>query len=263
MAYNFSQSIAVASTSSGSGSVGSNVTINAQPGQSATGPSNNGGNGGNLVLTSGAGGTSGSATAGTAGFVDIQVGSNSRIQISDVSTTTTINLSNSTQVYTLSQTANSTNGGTAATLTIQAQNETGTTSTGGNLVLTSGTGTSVAGSVNIQTGGTTIVQVTPNKFAILKGFNQDVTAITGNYSVLSTDNLIAVGILTSAITITLPASPSIGDTYKIKDTRGSALANNITISGNGNNIDGATNFVIATNFAFLSLVFTGTYWSIC
>ena len=60
---------ALASTSSGSGSAGQNMSITAQAGQAATGGSHNGGNGGNLILSPGAGGTSGSATAGVQGSI--------------------------------------------------------------------------------------------------------------------------------------------------------------------------------------------------
>jgi hypothetical protein len=60
---------ALTSTSSASGTAGSNSTISAQAGQAATGASHNGGTGGNLVLSSGIGGTSGSATGGTSGSV--------------------------------------------------------------------------------------------------------------------------------------------------------------------------------------------------
>lgn len=65
---------ALGSTSGGSGSAGANLSITAQAGQAATGAAHNGGNGANLVLTAGAGGTSGSATAGKAGYVNIASG---------------------------------------------------------------------------------------------------------------------------------------------------------------------------------------------
>jgi hypothetical protein len=60
---------ALASTSAGSGSAGTSLSIVAQAGQAATGPSNNGGAGGNLPLLAGPGGTSGSGTAGIGGLI--------------------------------------------------------------------------------------------------------------------------------------------------------------------------------------------------
>ena len=82
---------ALVSTSSGSGASGKTLTIQAQAGQAATGASHNGGQGGELLLKGGAGGTSGSATAGTAGQILItdQPGAN-YIQILPSLGTTTI-----------------------------------------------------------------------------------------------------------------------------------------------------------------------------
>lgn len=60
---------ALVSTSAGSGSAGTSLSLVAQAGQAATGASNNGGAGGNLALLAGAGGTSGSATAGIGGLI--------------------------------------------------------------------------------------------------------------------------------------------------------------------------------------------------
>jgi hypothetical protein len=62
------------STSAGPGAAGQTMGLLAQPGQNATGAGNNGGQGGNLTLSSGIGGTSGAATAGDPGAVDLQVG---------------------------------------------------------------------------------------------------------------------------------------------------------------------------------------------
>lgn len=63
---------AQSSTSGGSGAVGGNVQRQAQPGQPATGASHNGGNGGSDICKMAAGGTSGSATAGTEGNCEVE-----------------------------------------------------------------------------------------------------------------------------------------------------------------------------------------------
>lgn len=65
---------ALTSTSSGSGAAGQQLLILAQPGQNATGAGNNGGTGGAVSLSSGIGGTSGSASPGAAGQVSLAVG---------------------------------------------------------------------------------------------------------------------------------------------------------------------------------------------
>lgn len=163
---------------------------------------------------------------------------------------------------TISQADNTTASATGQALTIQAQNATGTTSVGGNLILTSGTGTSINGFVQLQSGGTTVAQVSSNQFSTLKGFNQHVIAVTSNYNVLTTDNIIAVGTITASITITLPSGPSTGDTYFIKDTKGLSGTFNITVSGNGNTIDGFSTYVVANNYASIALVFGPTSWMV-
>ena len=56
------------------GAAGAPMTVEAQAGQAATGAGNNGGAGGQLLLSSGPGGTSGSATAGINGPVRLQLG---------------------------------------------------------------------------------------------------------------------------------------------------------------------------------------------
>jgi hypothetical protein len=58
-------------------------------------------------------------------------------------------------------------------------------------------------------------------------------------------------------TVTLPASPSIGDKIAIKDYAGTFGTNNLTIGRNGNNIQGVANdSLISTNRASLILVYS-------
>src|SRR6056300_1713977 len=58
-------------------------------------------------------------------------------------------------------------------------------------------------------------------------------------------------------TVTLPASPSIGDKIAIKDYAGTFATNNLTIGRNGNNIQGvANNSLISTNRASIILVYS-------
>lgn len=64
----------------------------------------------------------------------------------------------------------------------------------------------------------------------------------------------------TAYTINLPASPLTDDYVVIKDAAGSAAANNKTVSGNGNNIDGAANHVINSDYGSVTVVFDGTNW---
>lgn len=63
----------------------------------------------------------------------------------------------------------------------------------------------------------------------------------------------------SARTLTLPASPSLGDTIAIYDATGSAETNNITVARNGNLINGLTvNAIIDVNNSGSTFVYTGS-----
>jgi hypothetical protein len=79
------------------------------------------------------------------------------------------------------------------------------------------------------------------------------------YAVLSTDYIVLVD-TGSARTINLMASPINGQQLIIKDTVGSAGSNNITISGNGKNIDGSGSKSISTNYGSTTLMYNGTQW---
>jgi hypothetical protein len=81
------------------------------------------------------------------------------------------------------------------------------------------------------------------------------------YTTLTTDYVILMN-TSSARTINLIASPVTGTTYRIKDNTGSAGTNNITVSGNGNNIDGSASYTISMNYDSIDLVYNGTQWNI-
>lgn len=88
--------------------------------------------------------------------------------------------------------------------------------------------------------------------------------ITGQTSTTLTLTTVYVGVDTTATrTITLPASPNFdGLFYIIKDQTGSAATNNITVSGNGHNIDGTGSVTITMNYGSLSVLWDGTQWNI-
>lgn len=66
-----------------------------------------------------------------------------------------------------------------------------------------------------------------------------------------------------AFSITLPATiPVSGTRLVVKDAVGNAATNDITISGNGNNIDGAASQIISTNYGSATLQSNGTTWMI-
>jgi hypothetical protein len=82
-----------------------------------------------------------------------------------------------------------------------------------------------------------------------------------SYTMLVTDQLVAVTDTTSVRTITLPAATAVGPgaKYTIKDESGAAATNNITIARAGaDTIEGATSLVISTNYGKATLYSDGT-----
>ena len=94
--------------------------------------------------------------------------------------------------------------------------------------------------------------------------NTHTNIITASYTVNSgsTPDKVVLCNASAPITVTLPLSPNAGDTYKVKDKSGAANTNNITVSGNGNNIDGATSFVMNRNYQSAELIYDGSVWNI-
>ena len=81
------------------------------------------------------------------------------------------------------------------------------------------------------------------------------------YTVTLLDDFIPVNSSSGPVTITLPASPILGKGYTIADQNGTALTNNITVSGNGFNINGLGSFVLNTNYQLVTVIFNGVNWS--
>ena len=81
------------------------------------------------------------------------------------------------------------------------------------------------------------------------------TIITSD-TTLASGNGYFVNTTSGAITVTLPASPSVGDYLQIKDYAGTFGTNNLTIARNGSNIQGsANNSTIETNRASIKLIY--------
>lgn len=87
---------------------------------------------------------------------------------------------------------------------------------------------------------------------------------TTPYVVLTTDEYLGVDSSGGAIQINLPNAPSTGRVFTIKDRTGSANTNNITVTTVGGvvNIDGATTYVMNTQYAAISVLFDGTTYQI-
>ena len=82
------------------------------------------------------------------------------------------------------------------------------------------------------------------------------TAVSSNIS-LAAFNAYMVD-TSAARTLTLPASPTIGNEVHIFDATGSAATNNISVANNGSNINGQnTSLTIDSNYAAVNLVYVG------
>lgn len=101
-----------------------------------------------------------------------------------------------------------------------------------------------------------------NTFAGLIYATRVVTA-AGTVTVANTDYVVVVNkTVGAATTVNLPATPATGRTFIIKDGKGDAGANNITITPAAGTIDGAGTSVISTNFGFSMLTYNGTQWNL-
>lgn len=141
------------------------------------------------------------------------------------------------------------NVGSVAKVVTEASDQLGTAT------ITAGTGISVsagANTITISTTGTTTLTVTT------------VNNAASPYTVLSTDEFLAVNTSGGAVTIRLPNAPATGRVYYIKDSNGTAAASNITVTtvGGAVNIDGATSFVMNTAYESISVIFDGSAYEV-
>lgn len=87
---------------------------------------------------------------------------------------------------------------------------------------------------------------------------------TSPYVVTATDDFIGVDCSGGAIQVNLPDAPTTGRIFVIKDFTGSAATHNITVTTVGGvvTIDGATTYVMNTNFQSVQVLFDGTRYEI-
>lgn len=125
--------------------------------------------------------------------------------------------------------------------------------------------TAVDGYYDFRVNGIPSAFIDGYKLAFKVGRRRHITPVATTYPVLVTDDFLAVT-ASSVYTITLPLVPNpvsaTGDTYEFKDINGTSSSFNVTISGNGNNIDGSSALVMNTNFASFVVTWTGAQWSV-
>lgn len=66
----------------------------------------------------------------------------------------------------------------------------------------------------------------------------------------------------SATAVTLPTAPTTWIVYTVKDGKGDAATNNITISPASGTVDGTASIVMSINSEALGFVYDGTSWNV-
>ncbi|MGZ3723522.1 MAG: hypothetical protein ACXVA9_11355, partial [Bdellovibrionales bacterium] len=97
------------------------------------------------------------------------------------------------------------------------------------------------------------------------GLNTAVRVITaaGAVTVTTADYIICLNKTVGAATaVNLPASPGVGDQYVIKDCKGDANTNNITVTPNAGNIDGAATYIMNIARQSVGIFYDGTQWQV-
>ena len=137
---------------------------------------------------------------------------------------------------------------------------------------TSGTSITLALAANVDD-NITITKLTGNNIGLSRNEVQAIVDASGSSTStwsaksastsVSSGGKVIIDTSSTAITVTLPSSPSTGDEVRIIDGTGNASTNNITVDRNGNNIMGASdNLVIDIDRAGIGLVYynAGNGW---
>jgi len=84
------------------------------------------------------------------------------------------------------------------------------------------------------------------------------------YDVLTTDHYLSCDVSGGILTVRMPNAPSTGKVFIVKDSGGDAATNNITVTTVGGvvTIDGATTFVMNTDFEAANFIFNGTSYEV-
>lgn len=90
-----------------------------------------------------------------------------------------------------------------------------------------------------------------------------VVTASGAVTVATTDFVVIVNKATGApTTVNLPSSPTTGTVFVVKDGKGDAATNNITVTPAAGNIDGASTLTMNVGYESVNLVYNGTQWNV-
>jgi len=133
------------------------------------------------------------------------------------------------------------------------------TSGGNTVTLTSGAAASDVIEIVSVTGANSVTTYTQAEVDTLIANNKAVSpqAISANTTLVKKKRYYVTS--ASALTLTLPASPTLDDEIQIVDASGNASTYNITVARNGSLINGGTgNLIIDTNGGWYTLIYTGS-----
>lgn len=90
-----------------------------------------------------------------------------------------------------------------------------------------------------------------------------VVTAAGAVTMATTDYVVVVNkTVGAATTVNLPSNPTTGQHYYIKDGKGDAATNSITVMPAAGNIDGAGTLVMNVNYMAIELTYNGTQWNV-
>ncbi len=84
------------------------------------------------------------------------------------------------------------------------------------------------------------------------------TVITGTTTLTTGSTFAILANHAAPLTVYLPLAPIDGQAFKFKDVSGNALGYNITIDGNGKNIDGSPTGIINTNYGAIEVMYNAS-----
>ncbi len=79
---------------------------------------------------------------------------------------------------------------------------------------------------------------------------------------MDTDDVVFIDCSATAVAVSLSATPQLGQAVTVKDASGNSFVNPITISSISTTVDGASTFVINTNYGSITLIYSGTEWKV-
>jgi hypothetical protein len=88
--------------------------------------------------------------------------------------------------------------------------------------------------------------------------------LTANYTILPTDEVICVTSISGASkTIFLPAAPTVGETYEIKDSGGNvSVDSTLVLDGNGHSIDAVSSKTLFDAYICIKVTYMNGAWAL-